>query len=110
MRYVLMISEGRDEPALEGCAAWAEEMEARGVLREILRLQRSETARTVQVRQDEVLPYDGPFAETREQVGGLAVIECADLDEAVDVAAAHPWAKVGAIEVRPIWDREPLDL
>jgi hypothetical protein len=47
---------------------------------------------------------DGPFAETKELIGGLTVIECADLEEAVKIAGAHPSARYGAIEVRPIWD------
>ena len=44
---------------------------------------------------------DGPFAETKEQIAGFDVLECADLDEAIDVAAKHPMARVGILEVRP---------
>ena len=50
-----------------------------------------------------VLVADGPFAETKEAIGGYDVIECADLDEAIAVAAKHPVAAFGAIEVRPVW-------
>ena len=46
---------------------------------------------------------DGPFAETKEQMGGFDIVECADLDEAIEVASKHPVAKVGMIEVRPYW-------
>jgi hypothetical protein len=46
---------------------------------------------------------DGPFAETKEQIAGYDIIECADLDEAVEVAAKHPVARFGAIELRPVW-------
>jgi hypothetical protein len=46
---------------------------------------------------------DGPFAETKEQICGYDLLECADLDEALEVAAKHPMAKLGAIEVRPVW-------
>jgi hypothetical protein len=46
---------------------------------------------------------DGPFAETKEFVAGYDIIECADLDEAVEIAAGHPVAKFGAIELRPVW-------
>ena len=52
----------------------------------------------------EVLTADGPFAETKEQIGGYYVVEAADLDEAVEIAAKIPGARVGTIEVRPIWD------
>ncbi len=46
---------------------------------------------------------DGPFAETKEQVAGYDIVECGSLDEAVELAARHPVATVGAIEVRPFW-------
>jgi hypothetical protein len=52
----------------------------------------------------EVLLSDGPFAESKEQMGGYHIIECADLDEAIEVATRHPVAKYGTIEVRPIWE------
>jgi hypothetical protein len=47
---------------------------------------------------------DGPFVETKEQIGGYALIECAHLDDAIEVAARHPYAAHGAVEVRPVWD------
>jgi len=49
-----------------------------------------------------VLLSDGPFAETKDQIGGYSLIECADLDEAIEVAAKHPWAGLGQIELRPL--------
>jgi len=55
------------------------------------------------VRDGELLISDGPFAETKEQMGGFDIIECASLDEAVEIAARHPAAASGAIEVRPLW-------
>lgn len=60
------------------------------------------TATTVRVKDGKTLRTDGPFAETREQLGGYYVIEAKDLDEAVMIAAKVPGAKVGSIEVRPI--------
>jgi hypothetical protein len=57
----------------------------------------------VRIRDDEVLVSDGPFAETKEQIGGFDVLECASLDEALEVAAKHPVARFGAIDVRPFW-------
>jgi hypothetical protein len=50
-----------------------------------------------------VLVSDGPFAETKEQIGGFDIIECASLDEALEIAARHPAAASGTIEVRPLW-------
>ena len=84
--------------------SWFEEMERRGVLRGGNRLRPASDATTVRVRGDEVLLSDGPFAESREQMGGYDLIECADLDEAIEVASKHPVAKYGTIEVRPIWE------
>ena len=60
-------------------------------------------ATTVRVRDGEVLLADGPFAETKEQIAGFDIIECADLDQALEVAARHPVARFGTIEVRPFW-------
>jgi hypothetical protein len=83
---------------------WAREVTALGVvLKDGAQLQPASTATTVSLRDGEVLLSDGPFAETKEQIVGYDVIECADLDEAVDTAARHPVAKNGGrVEVRPI--------
>ena len=89
----------RGAPAIED---WLEEMEGRGVLVHGNRLRYVSDATTVQVRSQELLVSDGPFAETKEQIAGYDVIECADLDEAIEIAARHPTAWLGTIEVRPI--------
>jgi hypothetical protein len=67
-------------------------------------LQPTATATTVRVRDGEPLFTDGPFAETREQLGGYYLLECADLDEAARWAAQIPGAAIGAVEVRPVMD------
>jgi hypothetical protein len=67
------------------------------------RLQPVSTATTVRVRDGKILTTDGPFAETREQLGGYYLIEAKDLDTALGIAARIPGARVGSIEVRPIW-------
>ncbi len=59
-------------------------------------------ATTVRVREGKILTTDGPFAETKEQLGGFYVLKCKDLDEAIEVAAKIPGAQVGSIEIRPI--------
>ena len=64
-------------------------------------LQPVQTARTVRVRQGKASITDGPFAETKEQVGGFILIEAAGMDQALEIAAGIPLAKLGSIEVRP---------
>jgi hypothetical protein len=112
MRYLLLIGgedDGSGITSTDACAendavVWAEEMTRRRVLLNGQVLHPPEDATTVRVRDGEVLLSDGPFAETRERIGGLCVIECADLDEALDIAATHPVARYGMVEVRPIWE------
>ncbi len=70
-------------------------------------LQPTETATTVRVRDGRRLVTDGPFAETKEQLGGFYLIEAADLDDAIDVAARIPGARAGSVEIRPIWEIPP---
>jgi hypothetical protein len=81
-----------------------DEMGARGVLQGGERLRPTSDATTVRVRDGETLTTDGPFAETKEQVGGFFLVDCKDLDEAIEIAAKIPGAAHGSIEVRPIWD------
>ncbi|MGH9287604.1 MAG: YciI family protein [Acidimicrobiales bacterium] len=114
MRYMLMIC--TDENVIgalspeEGSAmlaeygAFSEEMGRRGLVQGRERLRPTTDATTVQVRDGEVLVADGPFAETKEQVGGYYIVDCKDLDEAVEVASKIPGARHGSIEVRPIWE------
>jgi hypothetical protein len=85
--------------------AWVDEMTGRGVLLEDHRLSPATDTTTVSVRDGEVLLGDGPFAETKEQIAGYVVIEVADLDEAIEVAAADPLARIGTVEVRPLWEQ-----
>lgn len=72
-------------------------------------LQPNPTATTVRVREGKTLTTDGPFAETKEGLGGFYLIEARDLDHALELAAACPGAKVGSIEVRPIWEIPEAD-
>ncbi|MGC7096313.1 YciI family protein [Amycolatopsis lurida] len=116
MKYLLLIGgedTGAEESSAEVCGsedvrAWKEEMTRRGVLLAGELLHPAEDATTLRVREGQVLLSDGPFAETREQVGGYTLIECASLDEAVEVASKHPVARTGMIEVRPVLD--PADI
>jgi hypothetical protein len=85
--------------------AWVAEMVGRGIVLHGDRLRPASDATTVRVRGGDPLIADGPFAETKEQVAGYDVIECADLDEAIAVAAAHPTARLGTIEVRAFMEQ-----
>jgi hypothetical protein len=88
-------------PEIEAAlAAWIAQWTAQGILLHGDRLRPAADATTVQVRGGDQLIADGPFAETKEQVAGYDVIDCADLDEAITVAAGHPTARLGTIEVR----------
>jgi hypothetical protein len=81
--------------------AWHEELERAGVFRTMLRLAPVEAATSLRRNGGEVLVTDGPFAETKEILGGLAVLECADLDEALAWAKRCPLVRIGTVEVRP---------
>jgi hypothetical protein len=83
--------------------AWVKEMDSRGVRLQGDQLRPVSDATTVCVRNGEVLIADGPFAETKEQIAGFDILECADLDEAIEVASKHPVARFGKLEVRPFW-------
>jgi hypothetical protein len=82
--------------------AFAQEAEGRGILRGGAELDSASTATTVRVRDGETLVTDGPFAETKETLGGYFLLECDSLDEAVELAAKIPGAQHGSIEVRPV--------
>ncbi|WP_373316608.1 YciI family protein [Phytomonospora endophytica] len=83
---------------------WVKEMDGRGIRLIGERTRPASDATTVRVRGGEVLLTDGPFAETKEQMVGFDVLDCADLDEAIDVASKHPMAWGGLIELRPFWE------
>ncbi|TDO52396.1 hypothetical protein EV643_102234 [Kribbella sp. VKM Ac-2527] len=109
MKYLLMIcgDESAEAHANDGCGGWSEEMEQRGVVEGGAGLRPPSEATTVRVRDDELLLTDGPFAETKEQIGGFVLINCANLDEAIEIAAKHPAAGYGTIEIRPVLDVPP---
>jgi hypothetical protein len=109
MRYLMLVcvdeaTESSDaeqatiRPELE---AWVEEMDGRGVRIQGQELATVQDATTIRVRAGEVVIADGPFAETKEQIAGFDILECADLDEAMEVAAKHPVARFGSLELRP---------
>ena len=82
---------------------WLDDLQARGMWVIGDQLAPPRRARSVQVRNGKSIVTDGPFAETKEVVGGFDLIECGSLEEAVEIAAGHPVAQIGTIEVRPLW-------
>lgn len=107
MQYLLLMAAVPDAPPappdLDRPSAWLDEMIARDVERGGARLRPADEARTVRVRSGSALVTHGPYAELQEQVAGYGLIEAADLDEAIEIAAKHPAARLGAIEIRPVW-------
>jgi hypothetical protein len=108
MKYLLLIC---PDPSLDpgpdvekNTVAWVEEMERRGVRLDGHRVRPVEEAINVRVRGGKVVTTDGPFAESKEQMCGFDVLDCRDLEEAVEVAAKHPVAGFGTVEVREYWD------
>ncbi len=102
-RYMMLVC---TDPAVqsgpvEPVGPWVAEMSSRGVRLFGSELAPTESARTVRGRDPGAIVTDGPFAETKEQIAGFDVLECADLDEAIEVAARHPMARAGIVEVRP---------
>ncbi len=113
MQYALLIytEEPAEEPPaevigqeLEAYNAFTEHIRERGAMRAGEALQSIASATTVRVRNGQTIATDGPFAETKEVLGGFYLVEAADLDEAIAYAAMIPGATHGSIEVRPIWD------
>jgi hypothetical protein len=96
------------QAVMDGWAAFDREVADAGVFVAGEGLQESSTATTLRIReQDEPIVTDGPFAETKEQLGGFYVLDCADLDEALTWAKRIP-LESGAIEVRPVMDYEAM--
>ena len=90
------------QPLVDSAIEYAEEIRRSGHYIASDALQRVRTARTIRVRAGKVFTTAGPFAETKEQLGGFFVIEAKDMDEACAVAARFPPARVGVIEIRPV--------
>jgi hypothetical protein len=94
---------GTPPPAEEEPFPWVDDLRARGIWQIGDQLAPPRRARTVRVRDGKRLVTDGPFTETKEAIGGFDLLECDSLDEAVEIAASHPLASFGTIEVRPLW-------
>ncbi|WP_326958135.1 YciI family protein [Amycolatopsis sp. NBC_01286] len=113
MRYLLLLAGDESAEAAAGpemarrCHEWGTELARRGIQQTGTGLRPPSEAKTLRVRDGDVLLTDGPFAETKEQIGGYVILDCPDHETAVEVASRHPWAEAGALELRQIADGPP---
>ncbi len=113
MEYMLLIysdaaqfdklSESQKAEGLAAYAAYSEALQKAGVMRGANRLRPSDSATTVRLKSGKTEVLNGPYAETREQLGGYFLIDAPDLDAALSWAARCPGASHGVVEVRPVW-------
>ncbi len=110
MKYMMFVctdtepdTDKANEPDID---VWVSENDQRGRRLRGAALAPRTTATTVRVREGKLLVSDGPFAETNEVIIGFDLLECADLDEAIEVARTHPMARGGRLELRPLADFE----
>jgi hypothetical protein len=108
MKYMMFVcsdpepdTDRRNLPDIE---AWVAENDSRGRRLRGSAFAPASSATTVRVREGELILTDGPFAETKEVIVGFDLLECADLDEAIEVARTHPMARHGRLELRPLAD------
>ena len=114
MRYLMLIyndergwddmSEDEQAAQLPRWNAYTESLQSAGILRGGDALQPTASATTVRVRDGEAQLTDGPFAETREQLGGYYMVECDTLDQAIEAASRIPSVDRGSVEVRPVME------
>lgn len=102
--------DGKFEQMMRGCLQHADELRASGCLLDAQQLESPATAKTLRVRQGATSVVDGPFAETKEYLGGFNLIEADNFDAAMRIAKEFPWASVGSVEVREIRDMEAVRL
>ena len=112
MRYMLLIYASEEDYSqmtseehtaiMQGHGTFAQEAVQRGILMGGAPLQPTSTARTIRVRKGKTLVIDGPFAETKEQLAGTYILDCKNLDEAIELATKIPDALHGSIEIRPL--------
>ena len=115
MKYLLLVCwdaermnaqtepDAADPPDEEEPFPWVDDLQARGIWKIGDQLAPPRRARTVRVRDGKTTVTDGPFTEPKEAVGGFDLLECDSFEEAVEIAASHPVAQNGTIEVRPLW-------
>jgi hypothetical protein len=110
MKYMMFVATDSEpdlssEPVTD-IEGWFDEVNQRGKWVMGERLRPVQDATTVRVRSGELLVTDGPFTESKDWIAGFDVLECEDLDEAIEIASKHPMARNGKLELRPFW---PID-
>jgi hypothetical protein len=118
MKFMLMIysdesmlqalPEGEFDTRMHSCIKHADDLRDTGRLLDTQQLEAPATAKSVRTRNNKVSVLDGPFAETKEYLGGFQLIEAVDMDEAVRIASEIPWTKTGCVEIRPVRDFEAV--
>lgn len=102
------LPDGEFDTRMRACLTHADELRDEGQLLASQQLEPASTGRSMRVRNGRTTIVDGPFAETKEMLAGFNLIEAADMDEAMRIAAEFPWAKTGCIEVRPVRDMDAV--
>jgi len=109
MKYTMLIyldetalSDREREQCYRESAQYAQELHSNGRYLAAVPLHPTSTATSVRMREDKRMVTDGPFAETREQLGGFFLVEAKDLDEAIDIASRIPAGRWGTVEIRPV--------
>ena len=107
MEFLFLVCTDETAPAYvaeeDNIEEWVAEINRRGIGKAGNRLRPPADATTVRLRDSKVVIADGPFAETKDYIAGFDLLECADLDDAIEIASRHPMARFGQIEIRPIW-------
>ena len=110
MRYMMFVctdNEPDDKPEAPGeIETWVGDLEKSGQRIDGDRLRPKKDGRTVRVRKGTVLVSDGPFTESKEVIVGFDILNCANMEEAIAIAAKHPMARVGRLELREFWPFE----
>ena len=99
---------GEFDVMMRDCLSHADELRRNGTLIDTQMLQEAPAAKSVRIRNAHISVTDGPFSETKEILGGFNLIEAADMDEAVRIAAEFPWTSVGCVEIRPVLEVEDM--
>ena len=103
-QFLRELGEAKHQQLIAESVQLTHQLNSKGQYLDASPLHPSSTATIVQMREDQRLVTDGPFAETREQVGGYFLIDVENLDEAIDIAARIPGARIGTVEIRPVME------
>ena len=96
------LPDGQFDTMMRGCLDKADALKREGTLIDSQKLEAPKQSRTMRIRDGKTTVVDGPFAETKEYLGGFNLIEDKDMEEALEIAKSFPWASIGSIEVRPV--------